>query len=73
MINPYYTSPDGRIVVYHARWEDVHAAGLVPVDEVALVHADPPYGGGELAVKKSRAAMGVRLTRKRVFSPGGLK
>jgi site-specific DNA-methyltransferase (adenine-specific)/modification methylase len=41
---PYWQSPDGRIVVYHYRWEDVHAAGLLPVREVALVHADPPYG-----------------------------
>lgn len=45
-MKPYYTSSDGRIVVYHARWEDVCAAGLVPVDEVKLVHADPVYGNG---------------------------
>ena len=42
MIKPYY-SADG-ITVYHARFEDVLAAGLVPVPEVALIHADPPYG-----------------------------
>jgi len=42
--SPYWTSPDGLIVVYHAAWEAVLAAGLIPVREVALVHADPPYG-----------------------------
>lgn len=42
--SPYWQSDDGAIVVYHARCEDVLAAGLVPVREVALVHADPPYG-----------------------------
>lgn len=44
MIAPYWTSPDGAIVVYNARFEDVLAAGLVPVREVALIHDDPPYG-----------------------------
>ena len=43
-MKPYYCSDDGAITVYCARWEDVVAAGLVPVDEVKLVHADPPYG-----------------------------
>ena len=46
-MKPYYSSPDGAIVVYHARFEDVLAAGLVPVESVALVHADPPYGVSE--------------------------
>lgn len=54
MIEPYYCSPDGAITVYHARWEDVHAAGLVPVDEIALVHADPPYGVNERTDRKSK-------------------
>lgn len=45
-MKPYYTSPDGTIVVYHARWEDVLAAGLIVPAEVALVHADPPTGDG---------------------------
>jgi len=67
VIKPYY-SADG-ITVYHARFEDVLAAGLVPVSEVALIHADPPYGGGQLAVKAKRSAMGARLDRKRVFAP----
>lgn len=43
-MTPYY-SADG-ITVYHARFEDVLAAGLVPVGDVALIHADPPYGVG---------------------------
>jgi site-specific DNA-methyltransferase (adenine-specific)/modification methylase len=43
-VKPYWQSSDGAIVVYHARFEDVLAAGVVPVREVALVHDDPPYG-----------------------------
>lgn len=42
-MKPYWTSPDGKITVYHARWEDVLAAGLIPVRNVRLVHADPVY------------------------------
>ena len=42
--SPYWQSPDGRITVYHSRWEAVRDAGLLPVRDVALVHADPPYG-----------------------------
>ena len=41
-LRPYWQSADGAITVYHARWEDVHAAGLVGVPD--LIHADPPYG-----------------------------
>ena len=41
-MKPYWQSADGAITVYHARWEDVHAAGLV--GEIDLTHADPPYG-----------------------------
>lgn len=41
-MTPYYDA-DG-ITVYNARWEDMLAAGLIPVRDVALVHADPPYG-----------------------------
>jgi site-specific DNA-methyltransferase (adenine-specific) len=48
---PYYTE-DG-ITVYNARCEDVLAAGLVPVPEVALVHADPPYGVSERTARAS--------------------
>ena len=43
-VRPYWHSDDGAITVYHARFEDVLAAGCVPVREVALVHDDPPYG-----------------------------
>jgi DNA modification methylase len=46
-VKPYWTSDDGTIFVYHARYEDVLAAGVVPVRDVALVHDDPPYGVGE--------------------------
>ena len=78
-VTPYYTSPDGAIVVYCARWEDVAAAGLVPVREVALVHADPPYGidvdldGGNA---RRRAANGNSLGKvigdNRPFDPRAL-
>ena len=59
-MTPFYTSSDGRIVVYHARWEDVHAAGLIPVGEVKLVHADPVYGIGEQAHRPGRADGAIR-------------
>lgn len=58
---PYWRSDDGAITVYHARWEDVVAAGLVPVGDVALVHADPSYGIGEQAHRPGRAD---RVTRR---------
>lgn len=51
---PYWTSPDGRITVYHSRWEAVRDAGLLPVRDVALVHADPMYGVGERTDRKSK-------------------
>ena len=41
-MKPYWQSEDRAITVYHARWENVHAAGLAGVPD--LVHADPPYG-----------------------------
>ena len=56
--SPYWQSPDGRITVYHSRWEDAHAAGLLPVREVALVHADPPYGIGQKAVARGQDGIG---------------
>lgn len=43
-MRPYWQSEDGAITVYHARFEDVLAAGVVDVARVALVHDDPPYG-----------------------------
>lgn len=54
-MKPYWTSPDGAIVVFNARFEDVLATGLVPVREVALIHDDPPYGQNE---QTSRGARG---------------
>lgn len=50
-MTPYYDR-DG-ITVYHGRWEDVLAAGLIDPREVALVHADPPYGIGEKTARGS--------------------
>ena len=41
---PYYESPDGTIRIFHARWEDVYAAGVFVAKDIALIHADPPYG-----------------------------
>jgi hypothetical protein len=64
---PYYSTPDGMIRVFHARWEAVFAAGVFKAKDIALVHADPPYGinhvtnGGQKRSKtspKSRAYAG---------------
>jgi site-specific DNA-methyltransferase (adenine-specific)/modification methylase len=44
-MKPYWQSEDGAIKVYNARCEDV-IASVLPVREVALVHADLPYGIG---------------------------
>jgi hypothetical protein len=43
-IEPYYRSDDGLIRIFHARMEDVLAAGIVEPKEIALIHADAPYG-----------------------------
>jgi len=51
-VKPYWQSPDGSITVYNARCEDV-IASMLPVDEVALVHADPPYGVNERTKRAS--------------------
>lgn len=59
MIRPYWTSPDGTIVVYNERWEDVLAAGLVQVRDVALIHDDPPYGVSERTDRKSKGRSNV--------------
>lgn len=56
-MTPYYQSADGRITVYCSRWEAVHAAGLVPLHDVKLVHADPPYGVNE-RTERGRAGRG---------------
>ena len=67
-MKPYWTSPDGLIVVFHARWEDVLAAGLIPVREVALVHADPPYGIGDSAHRPNTANVG-RVGAGKAYPP----
>jgi site-specific DNA-methyltransferase (adenine-specific)/modification methylase len=51
-LTPYFDR--NGIAVYHERWEDVLAAGLVPIDEVALIHGDPPYGVKEQTNRASR-------------------
>lgn len=51
-LRPYYDS--GGITVYNARCEDVLAAGLVPVREVKLTHADPPYGQSENTARHTK-------------------
>jgi len=51
-MKPYWTSPDGAIVVYHAPCEAV-IASVLPVREVALVHADPQYGVNERTARAS--------------------
>lgn len=56
-MKPYWQSSDGLITVYHARFEDVLAADVVPVRKVALVHDDPPYGQNE-RTERARAGRG---------------
>lgn len=53
-MTPYWRSEDGRIAVYCARWQDVLAAGLMPVSDVALIHDDPPYGQRESTNRGTR-------------------
>lgn len=52
-MTPYYTTPCGLIRIYHARWEDVLAAGVFKPKDVALIHADPPYGVKERTNRKA--------------------
>lgn len=75
-MKPYWTSEDGAITVYHARWEDVLAAGLIPVREVALVHADPPYGNGDdvhrpgaVDRRPRKDTTGVKVGKARHYPP----
>lgn len=63
-LRPYYTG-DG-IAVFHARFEDVLAEGLVPLPEVALVHADPVYGNGDDSLRS-----GSRPGSRRGHDPRG--
>jgi len=67
-ITPYYCSKDGTVVVYCARWEDVHVAGLLPAKDIALVHADPPYGIGNKTVDRSFESRS-RVGRARSYAP----
>jgi len=46
-LRPFYRSSDDRIAIYHAPWEVVLGGGLLPVSEIALIHADPTYGNGD--------------------------
>lgn len=50
-MKPYFD--DGRIRIYHARWEDVWPALGLKHEDVALLWADPPYGVKERTNRKS--------------------
>lgn len=52
-MTPYYATADGSIRIFHARWEDVRDAGVFAPKDIALVHADPPYGAGQ-AMEEAR-------------------
>lgn len=67
VIKPYWQSGDGSIKVFHAPCEDVIAAGLVPVDDVSLIHDDPPYGIGNNSLDRSGGKRPVGRFRK--FAP----
>jgi site-specific DNA-methyltransferase (adenine-specific) len=54
LLKPYYQTDDGAIRIFHARWEDVLAAGVFAPKAIALVHADPPYGVNEQTSRKSK-------------------
>ena len=58
-IEPYYQTPDGAIRIYNARWEDVLTAGVFAPKDIALVHADPPYGVAERTDRKARGRVGA--------------
>lgn len=58
-MTPYWQSADGTITVYNARCEDV-IASVLPVREVALVHADPVYGIDFTAARKRGAKSSIR-------------
>lgn len=57
-LTPYYETPCGSIRIFHARWEDVLAAGVFKPKDVALVHADPPYGVKERTDRKAKGRVG---------------
>lgn len=75
-MKPYWVSDDGAITVFCAPWEDVLAAGCVPVREVALVHADPVYGIGDHAHRPGQQegrprkdTTGVAVGKARAWRP----
>jgi len=53
-MTPYYSTPDGSIRIFRARWEDVFAAGIFTRKTIALVHADGPYGVKEATNRKEK-------------------
>jgi site-specific DNA-methyltransferase (adenine-specific) len=57
-MTPYYVTPCGSVRIYHARWEDVLAAGAFDPREVKLIHADPPYGVKERTDRASKGRVG---------------
>ena len=66
-MKPYFQTDDGSIRIFHARWEDVLAAGVFKPKDIALVHADPPYGVNE---QTNRGAKGRgHHTEARNWSP----
>lgn len=52
-MKPYYQTEDGSIRIFHAQWEDVLAAGVFAPKDIALIHADPPYGVNEKCDRRS--------------------
>lgn len=70
-MKPYWQSADGTITVYHAPFELVLASGAVPVEEVALIHDDPPYGVKERTARASAGRGKPSFQSSGVRAPGG--
>lgn len=64
-MKPYYQTDDGQIRIFHARWADVLAAGVFKPTDIALVHADPPYGVAERTDRASKGRSVEAGTGKR--------
>jgi hypothetical protein len=58
-VTPYFQTPDCMVTIFHARWEDVVAAGVIKMADVALIHDDPEYGVKE---RTKRASAGRTRT-----------
>lgn len=43
-MKPYYETHNGEIRIYHGKWEDGINAGVFDPKNIAIVHADAPYG-----------------------------